>query len=118
MTKPRFDKNWDDLAHKIGYSDKREMLTDMYITKRLSLSQIGERLQCGTYTVNRHLELLNITRRKRGGFQFGYAQSSKLFHLDQRVVHYKRLTTLSELVGISESLIYKYRRFITRQEEE
>lgn len=116
--KSRFNHNWTDYARGIGYADERDMLTDMYVTKNLSLSQIAERLECGTYTVNRHLDALGITKRSRGGCNSASIQTRKLFYLDQRVVHRMALNKLAREVDVSSSLIYKYRRLITRQPED
>lgn len=116
--KTRFDKNWDELAKQIGYGSKRDMLEDMYLTQGLSLSDIGARLGCGTYTVNRHLNMLDINKRGRGGCNGSSYQTRKLFYLDQRIIMTHPLTQLAKLINCSSSLIYKYRRNITRQKEE
>ncbi len=116
--KERFNHNWTDYAHKIGYSSEREMLEDMYLTQGLALSQISQRLQCGIHTVNRHLDALQITKRGRGGCSGAANQSRKLFLLDQRIVMTYSLLKLAKEIGVSSSLIYKYRRIMQRQPEE
>jgi len=116
--KPRFDHNWTDYARSIGYADEKDMLTDMYVIRELSLTQIADRLQCGTHTVNRHLNALNVTKRSRGGCNSQSNQTRKLFWLDQRIIHKLALNRLSQEVGVSPSMIYKYRRLVTRLPED
>jgi hypothetical protein len=118
VPKTRFNHNWTDFARMIGYNDERHMLEEMYITQGLSLSEMSSRLECGVHTVNRHLNVLNITKRSRGGCNGTASQSRKLFLLDQRVVIHAPLVALAKSIGISTSLIYRYRRFITRKPEE
>lgn len=118
MTRERFTHNWNDFARGIGYGSEREMLEDMYLTQGLSLTQISARIQCGTHTVNRHLDLYNITKRGRGGCNGASNQTRKLFLLDQRVVLFSPLLKLARIVGVSSSLLYKYRRQAQRLKEE
>lgn len=114
--KERFNHNWHDYARSIGYDSERDMLTDMYVTQRISLSEIAERLQCGVFTVTRHLNALDVVRRKRGGPNLQAVQSRKLFYIDQRLIHKMPNTRLARLLGMSASLVYKYVKLITREE--
>ena len=114
----RFNHNWEDFAHSIGYGSEREMLEDLYLTQGQSLSQIAQRLQCGTHTVNRHLDQLKITKRNRGGCNSNNNQSRKLFMLDQRVIMLRPLLQIAKLIGVSSSLLYKYRRQAQRLQED
>jgi hypothetical protein len=118
MTHERFNHNWTDYARSIGYSSERDMLEDMYLKQGLSLSQICVRIGCGLHTVNRHLNDLGISKRSRGGCNGSANQSRKLFLLDQRVVMKHNLYRLARLIGVSSSLLYKYRRTMQRQKED
>lgn len=118
MTHERFSHNWTDYARSIGYSSERDMLEDMYLKQGLSLSQICARIGCGLHTVNRHLDMLGISKRPRGGCNGSANQSRKLFLLDQRIVMKHNLYRLARLIGVSSSLLYKYRRTMLRQKED
>jgi hypothetical protein len=113
----RFDGDWDVLAHEVGYTDEKEMLEDLYINEKLAISEIASRLGAGTTTIGRHLYLLSITKRGRGGPNKVGKQAYKLFHLDQRIVLFRDLVLLSKATDISRSLCYKYRRAILRRSD-
>lgn len=101
--------DWDLYARNLGYNNEREMLVDYYLVKKMSISEIALCLDVGTHTLNRHLTLASVIKRGRGGANNPSAQSRKLFHLDQRIIHYKTPAWVSQATGISSSLCYKYK---------
>jgi transposase len=105
---PRIE-DWDQLARSIGYDNERQMLLDLYCARQCSISDIAQRLEAGTATINRRLDLAGINKRTRGGSNYQATQSYKLFHLDQRVLDKFDLETLSTVTRVSKSLCYKYR---------
>jgi len=110
----RFDQDWDGLAHQLGFLCERDMLEDFYLTRQLSIGQIAERLMCGTATISRRLDMLQISKRKRGGPNNAGKQNYKLFHLDQRIVLRLPLNQVAAVTGISRSMWYKYRRQVLK----
>jgi len=108
----RFDKNWDDVARNAGYINERDMLENMYLGADLSLKQIGERLGCSGHAVMHHLDKWGIERRSRGGNNNTAQQTRKLFRLDQRVILFGDLNEIAKTVGVSSSLLWKYRKSI------
>jgi hypothetical protein len=110
--KERFDKDWHYLARSLGYGNKHEMLTDMYVTQALSLHQIGARLGCSPHCVGRNLQREQIDRRSKGGRNNPSYQTRKLYMLDQRVMLGKDFTLVARGAGVSTSLLYHYRRLM------
>jgi hypothetical protein len=114
--KERFDKNWDDLARQVGYANRHDMLFNMYVEQGLSLKEIGQRIGASGHAVMRQLDKLFIERRSRGGFNNLAGQTRKLHRLDQRVIMRYNLDATAKLVGVSTSLLYKYRRAINEED--
>lgn len=110
--KERFDKDWEHLAHKLGFAGKREMLEDFYLVQHLSLNQIGERLGCSPHCVGRNLKRENIDRRNRGGRNNPSNQTHKLFLLDQRVVILEEFGLVAKHCFVSTTLLYHYRKLM------
>lgn len=103
-------EDWDLYSRKLGYKNEQDMLQDMYTNEELSISEIAGRLNVAQYSIQRRLDNYNIPRRKRGGANNSAEQTKKLFHLDQRIILTLSITKLSTEIGISTSLIYKYRK--------
>lgn len=116
MSDERFNQDWEVLAHKTGYKDKREMLIDLYVTQGLSFSQIGKRLGCTGHCVGRHLVRERIERRSRGGANKTYPQTRKLFYLDQRVVMTRSFNPTARACYVSTSILYHYRHLMKGKE--
>lgn len=108
----RFDQDWDALAMKLGYRNRRDMLNDFYVNKNLSLHQIGDRLGCSSHCVGRNLAREGIERRGKGGRNNTSSQTRKLFMLDQRVILFYDFTPCSRAAGVSTTLLYKYRKLM------
>lgn len=106
----RFNQDWHHLSHTLGYSNKHEMLEDLYIKQGLSLTQIGDRLGCSPHCISRNLEREQIDRRNRGGKNNPSNQSFKLHLLDQRVVLNGNFVITAKHCFVSTSLLYHYRR--------
>jgi hypothetical protein len=102
-------KYWEALAKELCFPNEKAMLETFYET--LSIKEIARRLDCGTATIARRLEIHKIEKRKRGGSNTSTAQRYKLFHTDQRNVIYMTLLACSELLKCSHSLVYKYRKY-------
>lgn len=114
--KERFDKDWEHLAHKLGYASKNAMLEDLYLVQHLSLNQIGDRLGCSPHCVGRNLKRENIDRRNRGGKNNPSNQTHKLFLLDQRVVMSDNFNLIAKHCFVSSSLLYRYRKLMREGE--
>lgn len=57
----------DALARQAGFADYPTMLHELYVIKRLSLMEVGERCHISYKRVKRHLKRFNIPVHKRGG---------------------------------------------------
>jgi hypothetical protein len=108
----RFAKDWHHLSHTLGYSNKHEMLEDLYLNQHLSLHQIAERLDCSPHCVGRNLAREQIDRRSRGGKNNPSNQTHKLFLLDQRVVLNGDFIITAKHCFVSTSLLYHYRKLM------
>jgi hypothetical protein len=107
----KFNKeDWEDLAKTLGYKSERELLEDLYVTRGESIFQISNSLGVGPTTISHRLDLYEIPKRQRGGDNNPGRQTGKLFRLDQRCALRINLDTLSQITGISRSLLYKYRK--------
>lgn len=102
--------DWDFTARQFGYSNERDMLEKMYLDENRSIGEISNLLSCGSATVSRRMDVLQIPKRSRGGDNNPGQQTFKLTHLDQRVVLSLPLNDLPDLTKISRSMWYKYRR--------
>jgi hypothetical protein len=103
--------DWDYTARQLGYKDERDLFQRLYVEEGRSISMLAQMLKSGTATISRRLDMLEISKRPRGGDNNSGRQMYKLTHLDQRVVLTLPLNLLPELTKISRSLWYKYRRF-------
>lgn len=111
-TTERFNADWQYLAVKLGYPNKKTMLTDLYIVQGLSFQQISERLGCSAWCIGRNLEVEGIEKRHKGGRNNPSNSSRKLFLLDQRAVLKREFTVVARAAGVSTSLLYTYRKLM------
>lgn len=103
-------EDWGGIALYLGYKDEYGMLYDLYVVKKLSTREIGERVGMGQPTVLRRLRMAAIDRRPRGGPQSFQRQWYKLHLLDQRWVFLTSMKKVAKRLQVSESLVYKYKR--------
>lgn len=104
--------NWDERAKLFGYNSEQEMFEDLYVGCDLSIAEIAGRLGVGTATVGKRLNRCNIQPRPKGGANNQKRMGKILHRLDQRVVYFNPTGTIAELLGISNSLVYKYKRYM------
>lgn len=105
------DDDWQQLAESLMFKDEKHMFETFYVEEGLSVNEIAERLNVGTATVNRRMSAYNINKRPRGGPRKTADKRSILFYLDQRVVMAMPNKLLSEVYGMSYSVVYQYKRW-------
>ena len=103
----------DDIEPIAGYPNKRTMLEELYGREGLSIRAISVRLGIGTATVERWMRMLEIPRRTRGGANTPAVLGWKMHHIDPRLIFSLPTRKLANLLGISESYIFKFRRGAT-----
>lgn len=59
--------DWEAVAKRLGYETELAMWTDLYITKRLSISELAARFDVSSGTVRPALHRCKIAVRPRGG---------------------------------------------------
>lgn len=104
--------DWEDLARAVGYASECKMLEDMYSKKRLSMSEIGERVGYSKWVVLYRLRKHGIRRRPWGGINHLPTELRRLVHCDQRVIVHGSLREVAEAVQVSPMLLFRYRKWI------
>ena len=100
----------DDFEPVAGYKNKRELLEDLYVRERLSISQVAARVGHGVATIDRWLRLLEIPRRGRGGPNNPATIGWAIHRLDPRYVFGASDKDVSRVLRVSGSIVYKYKR--------
>lgn len=60
-------ESWDPAAHTLGYKDEREMLVDLYVNQKYSITDLATRLGYSRNNIRKRLSLLGVKFRGRGG---------------------------------------------------
>ena len=58
--------DWEDVAYWLGYPSDRDMLEEWYLRQKLTMEQIGNKLDIGAGTVSKRLRVHGIPARKNG----------------------------------------------------
>lgn len=111
MGRQSTNQDWNHLAQQLCFRDERHMYEVLYEQEHLSVSEIADRINCGTATINRRMHAFGIVKRPRGGARRTASKAQILFYMDQRVVMYLRNRVLAEMIGSSYSKIYGYKRW-------
>lgn len=104
---PILEESWQPLADTLGFPNEREMLNELYLLQRLSLSQIAKVLGVSHVNVRRRLLGHGIPLRARGGRNrtkriLADVPSAELFSPQVNIQAYQR--------GIHPSTIFAERR--------
>lgn len=111
MTRKSTQDDWNVLAQSLCFRDERHMYEVMYEEEGRSVQEIADILQCGTATLNRRMHAYQIRKRPRGGARTASEKASVLFYMDQRVIMALSNKLLAELLNMSYSRIYSYKRW-------
>lgn len=95
---------WDETAVKLGFESEEAMWQDYYIVRKLSITQLAERLGVSRNTVRAALERLEIPVRSRGG-----PNNQKLDVTDELVDEIRRdgIAAVAKRRGLSYTTVYK-----------
>ncbi len=111
MSRYSTDEEWNALAQALMFKDECHMYQVLYEEEGLPVSEIASRLNCGTATLNRRMSAYRIKKRPRGGAHSKSDKRSILFYVDQRLIVALPSKLLSEMYGMSYSLVYQYKRW-------
>lgn len=111
MTRASTDADWNILAKQLCFRDERHMYEVLYEQEGLSVAEIADRLNCGTATLNRRMHAYGINKRPRGGARRTGNKVQVLFYMDQRVIMALKNRVIAEMLDISYSMVYQFKRW-------
>lgn len=111
MSRHSTDQDWNLIAQTLCFRDERHMYEVLYEEEGRSVLEISQILNCGTATLNRRMHTYGIKKRSRGGARSSSDKLAVLFYMDQRVVMALANKTLAEMLDMSYSRVYKYKRW-------
>lgn len=106
---------WDVKAREMGYAGQKELLEDLYLNDQLPIHKIAEKVGTSIGTITNQMRQLGIDRRPRGGYRPTAKQRWKVFRADQRLLYSMSDQKVARLLGVSDNLVYKYKRDQRRQ---
>ncbi len=102
----RIANDWSKEARQLGYKSAKEMFTDLYVTKRMTLSEIGNVLSASPTAINMAITNNGIQLRGRGGPN---NTKSVLDAIDDLELFTEKPLALAARLNVNKSLIYKER---------
>lgn len=90
--------------------NEKELLTHLYHTEGMSLSQMAKVFGIGVTTLSKRMRAHGIEIKKPGGAYNASWAARKLFRMDQRVVLTLPIERLSRIIKIHPNTIGRYRR--------
>lgn len=108
-------EEWNHLAQRVGFNDRRAMLDDWYNNQGFSLREIGKILKVHTNTVHRMMIQENIPRRGTGGPH--NKGNHKLANISNEILFENRRDVLAEALECSPSTVYNERKRRESNEE-
>jgi len=96
--------DWETTATSLGYLGEKEMLEDLYLTRKFSLAIIARKLGTSSAVVASHINKAGITLRKRGGAN--YVKVIPTPELEERV-RVEGVQQVADALGVDYSTLYK-----------
>jgi transposase len=93
-----------------GYPNIKAMLEDLYVREGLSIPKVAARMDVSNPTVFAWLKRCGIPSRNRGGAFNPGTNQWKIHRLDPRYVWTQSNNNIAVILGISYSLVYKFKR--------
>lgn len=111
---PNIPIDWGRFASRWGYKDEVDMFTDLYLTQKLSYSQLADRFDVSMGSIVVKMKSLGIKARPKGGAQNPGYSRKRMWFLDQRAVYGMSLKKFVLYARVSQSVVYSYRHRMAR----
>jgi len=103
------DEKYNFYARQLGFENEKEMLEQLY--EGHSIPEVAQVLKLSPGVVLKRLEVNGIPRRNRGGNVRISQVRYRLFHVDQRIIHFYGLLEAAQMVQVATSTLYKFRQW-------
>jgi len=105
-------EDWNAIAGSLGYDSEREMFHDLYLTERMSINELAQRLGFGRTTIRRRLARCEFNTRGRGGAN-NLSRANRILHYsDQRLIFLFSMSTVAKRFRVHNPVIWRYRKSI------
>lgn len=105
----QLDEKYDFYAKQLGFDSEKEMLEQLY--EGHSVPEVARVLKLSPGVILKRLEANGIPRRNRGGNVRVSQVRYRLFHVDQRVLHFYGLVEAAQMLEVATSTLYKYKQW-------
>jgi transposase-like protein len=97
--------DWDAVAHRLGHLNEKALWENLYVDRKLSISELAEQFGVGRSTIRSSLIRNEIEIRERGGPNHRTAPAGPA-DLEQQITR-DGVAAVAARLGISTAAVYK-----------